>query len=234
MTTYNVQINLDKLGYTEQEFFDFIKDSEYDIVHPPFTTGPRDLIAGWYKVDSIKNWRQSDGPYEPGVYALVWDTANVVKHPILNNSTFYFGESVRPAYYRIEQHRGALNGTKTNLRQKYDDHLPSINRWAGADITQNLDKVYIWFRPHSATLADEPYITDREYSVYIESQAHAMYKFFWDRFPIGNTRDLPSDATLMECKTYLRNRIAEQEAKKQQQINSAQDTTDLNTDTQTD
>lgn len=205
MTIVKVTLDLDKLGYTAEEFYNFVKDSPYEVIEeqPEYSRSIRNMIAGWKKIGTMKSWNPSQGPFEPGTYALVWDDKGTVTHPILVNRTFIFGESTREMHHRLVTHHVALRGKTSNMSDKYRRHLPSINEWAGTDITKNLDKVAIWVRPHNATPSDAHFESWRDHSVFMEQQAHGFYRALWGYGPIANTRDIPGDYLVNRCRAFL-------------------------------
>jgi hypothetical protein len=199
----HVKLDQEALGYSDEQILNFIKDSVYYVTEkkPEWNNRVRDMLEGWYKVGTMDTWNSNDGPFQSGTYALVWDENNKIDHPIRWNRTFLFGESTRDMYLRIQTHHGALKGKTTNMSDKYRKHLPSINRWAGTDITKNLDKIAIWARPHR--VSDKPHEADRHHSVYMEQQAHAFYQAMWGRGTVANTRDLPQPELVERCRKFL-------------------------------
>lgn len=205
MTIVRVTLDLDKLGYTAEQFHNFIKDSYYEIVEksPEYSRGIRNMLEGWEKIGTMESWEPGQGPHVPGTYALVWDSKGDVPHPILCNRTFIFGESTRPMHHRLVTHHVALRGKTSNMSDKYRKHLPAINEWAGDNIKQNLDKIAIWVRPHSATPEDKYFEEWRDHSVYMEKQAHGFYRALWGYGPVANTRDVPDEYLVDRCRTFL-------------------------------
>jgi hypothetical protein len=199
----HVKLDQEALGYSDEQILNFIKDSVYHVTEkkPEWNNRVRDMLEGWEKINTMDKWSSNDGPAVPGTYALVWDEAYDVTHPILWNRTFIFGESTRAMWHRLQTHHVALRGKTSNMSEKYRKHLPSINRWAKVDITKNLDKVAIWARPHRVSDLDYQY--DRDHSVFMEKQAHAFYEALWGHGPIANTRDKPDYSLILKCKAFL-------------------------------
>lgn len=161
-----------------------------------------DMIVGWKVINNVKDYSYTtDGPFEPGVYALVFDKNNTSSNPIFDSNTILFGESTRDTWKRLVHHTGALKGKTSNMTNKWDKHLPKINQILDTDITQHLDKIKIYFRPHQEDVGK--WKTDRKYSTWMETSCHAIYHLFHGRFTPGNTRDLPSDRDIEQYKTFL-------------------------------
>lgn len=163
----------------------------------------KDMISGWKYINNVKDysWTNDNGPFEPGVYALVYDPVDSAVNPILDKNTIIFGESTRDCYKRIICHTGALKGTTTNMTDKWNKHLPKINRTFGIDIRQDLTKIKIFFRPHDYD--DGAWRTERVHSVWMETSCQAIYKLIHGKFTPGNTRDLPSDWTVKRYRQFL-------------------------------
>lgn len=144
-------------------------------------------------------------PEIPGTYALVFDNNNVIDNPIQWNKTICFGETTQPAWKRIHTHVGALNGTTTNMSDKYRKHIHAINAFCGEDIKKNLKAVKVFFRPHSIT--DPEFAYDRYHSCLMEKQAHACFRAIWGHGTPANTRDIPSFELVSAAKQYVSNSV---------------------------
>lgn len=160
-----------------------------------------DMSTNWSFVNNVKNYNRKDGPFQPGVYALVFDTDNVSSNPIFDSNTILFGESTRDTYKRLEHQVGALRGTTTNMTNKWERHLPKINEIFNTDITKHLDKIKIYFRPHDEDMGK--WRNDRVHSVWMETSCHAMYVLIHGQFTPGNTRDLPSSRDINRYRQFL-------------------------------
>jgi len=195
---------------------DFIKDSmdeiesfvtrnngEYHVNHHEiFNHDCKDLIKGWQHIGNVHDYTPSSYyPDEPGVYAFVYDTTDNLTSPLAHPNTILFGESTRPAWKRIICHTGALKNTRTNVSDKWQNHLPMINESLGCDIKKDLRNIKIYFRPHDHN--DTKWRTERVYSTWMETSCHAIYKVIHDCFPPGNTRDLPTSYTVNKYRKFL-------------------------------
>lgn len=214
MATMTIQLDLDRLGYTEQQVLDFIKDSPYEYVKDywaglmenSYKYEIQDITKGWQVIGNVRDWTSNDGPFESGVYALVFDPSGRVQHPITQASTFIIGETQQDGYKRIQTHTLALRGKTSNMSDKYRKHLPKINQWAGEPITKRLDKIKIFFRPHSVDNVEDRWISSRTHSLYMEKLCMGSYYACWGHFPVGNTRDLPVSEVVDKCRVFLEGR----------------------------
>lgn len=206
--SYTIHAKLDyeklKLSFTDDQILKFLEAGTYHVLDktPEWEPTIRNMLEGWTKISSVKDYNVNEhGPFEPGTYALVYNENGKVDHPILWNQTFIFGETTQQGWKRLLHHEGALRGKTTNMSDKYRKHLPTINESVGADITKNLDKVDIYFRPHSVT--DPDHKTYDRHSKHMEEQAHGFYWAIWGNKTSGNTRDLPKDWLINKCKKFL-------------------------------
>ena len=115
-----------------------------------------------------------------------------------------FGETTQDGWRRIQHHVTALRGRISNNSDKWDRVIPKINKTYKCNISKELDKVQIWFRPHSIT--DDAHKYSRQHSGYMETQAQAQYRAIWGYGTIGNTRDLPSQYLIENSREFLKNK----------------------------
>ena len=169
----------------------------------------RNMLEGWSEISTVKNWKDSKSkPLDNGVYAFVYDRDNSIKHPVTNNQVISFGEASRQkggAAVRIGQHVLAMTGRKSNMGYKYQassDSVAKITSHFGVNIFLHLDKIKIFFRPHSVT--DPDFAFDRNHSVNMETQAHAYFCALWGFSPPGNTRDKPDEALIAQAQEFLK------------------------------
>lgn len=168
----------------------------------PYSSHIRDITEGWQLVGNVRTWRAGDGPNVPGTYALVFNPYVESRDPFNSPYTICFGETTREGHHRIACHVGALKGNTTNMSDKYANHLHTINRQCGvSDITARLSDIDIFFRAHNES--DEEWENDREHSVFMEKQCHALYYTIHNRFPPGNTRDLPSFYLIEQMSNFM-------------------------------
>lgn len=203
MTTVIATLNLEKLGLTLEQFAEFAKDNFWYVEEPKvaWKNHIRDLTTPWNSVGTIADWKESAGPFKPGIYALVYDPANKICNPILHNQTIIIGETTQSACRRLVHHVGALKGNTTNMSDKYRKHLPKLNEHFGVNLQKELKNIRILFRPHDTS--DPDWAEDRGHSSHMETQAHAMYYALWKHFPPGNTRDLPSTYLIDRSRKFL-------------------------------
>jgi hypothetical protein len=204
MTIVVAKLDLEKLGLTLEQFTEFAKDNPWYVEEPKaeWSDHIRDLTTPWEPFGTIAAWKESVGPFKPGVYALVYDPDNKIQNPILHDQTIIIGESTQQAYRRLVHHAGALRGNTSNMSDKYRRHMPKLNKHFGVDLRQELKNIRILFRPHDIT--DPDWAEDRDHSSHMETQAHAMYYALWEHFPPGNTRDLPSKYLIERSQNFLK------------------------------
>ena len=90
------------------------------------------------------------------------------------------------------------------MSDKYRKHTPHINETFNIeDLTDHLDKIKIFFREHRFT--DEEWEFHRMHSVYMEKLCHSAYYAIHNKFPPGNTRDLPSYNLIEKTKQFYEN-----------------------------
>jgi hypothetical protein len=212
------QFNLDKIGYTFDQFSEKILKLADQWVEstptPDYSYQIRDITLGWNLIGTVKDWKQADGPYSSGTYSLVLDLDNTATNPIFSTNTICFGETTQPGYKRIACHTGALKGNTTNMSDKYRKHTPHINEALDIqDLTEHLDKMKIFFREHRFT--DEEWEFDRTHSVYMEKLCHSAYYAIHNKFPPGNTRDLPSHWQIEKTRKFYKNHKLQQKFSQQ-------------------
>lgn len=204
-------IDLDQLGMTLEEWAKFAYNQEWYQLEeiPPWSNHMRDMTQGWQKLCTAKDWAGESkawekGWREPGVYALVLDVNDKGLHPVTSNRTVCFGETTQTLGKRVHTHISALKGKISNMTEKWNKYDSVVNYRYDCDIRNNLDKVWIWTRPHKVT--DPDYIYNRNHSCYMEQQAMAHYYALWGVFPPANTRDLPYTQQVNEAKeTMMKN-----------------------------
>lgn len=205
MSELIIRLDTEKLVTSMQEIEELVKKNygTWYINQPiNYSQEYRDMTYGWELISTVKDYHgPTHGPFEPGVYALVYDADNTSTNPVLEPKTILFGESTRDAYLRVITHTGALKGHTTNSTNKWEKHLPFINSTFNTDLTANLDKIKIYFRPHSLT--DDQWKTLRDHSVWMETSCSAQYYLFHKRYAPGNTRDLPTAYQINEYKKFL-------------------------------
>ena len=167
-----------------------------------FSKHTRNMIKGWSCLGTVDSWTESDGPFCPGTYALVYDNKGNITNPILWNSTLLFGESTRDGHKRIYTHTGALRGKSTNSITSWRRNIPKINSEYSCNIQKELHNVKIFFRPHSHT--DKDLESNRTFSCLMEKQAHAQYMLLHGHGTICNSRDIPNDTILESSMTFLK------------------------------
>lgn len=204
MTKIVATIDIDKLTVPFDKLSEYLGEFSYYIEPEEWSNHIRDMTKGWTKVSSVKDWNSNHGPFEPGTYALVFNDNGKVDNPILWNRTIIIGETTQDAWRRLAHQVGGLRGAITNTSDKWQRAIPKINKRYSCDITKNLDKVDIWFRPHSITDNDHKY--NRRHSSLMETQAHAQYHALWGHGTVANTRDLPSVYLINNSRKFLTKR----------------------------
>jgi len=204
----NADFDLDKIGYTFDQFSkEILKLADQWVESTPasvYSYQIRDITLGWNFIGTVKDWRPADGPYSSGTYSLVLDLDNTATNPIFSTNTICFGETTQEGHKRIACHVGALKGHTTNMSDKYRKHTPHINKTFNIeDLTDHLDKSKIFFREHRFT--DEEWEFHRMHSVYMEKLCHSAYYAIHNKFPPGNTRDLPSHNLIEKTKQFYEN-----------------------------
>lgn len=196
MTVVTAILDLESLGMTLTEWKNFAKDNRWEIYTPPprYSKHMRNMLEGWQYLTTIGSWKENEafekGWRDSGTYAFVYDPDDRQLHPILNDSTLIFGETIQPLYKRMMHHVGAFKGKTTNMAGKWDDFL-------GTD----LNYIKIWFRPHR--VSDPDWEFEREHSSLMETQAHATYRALWNKNTRYNTRDLPNTIQISEARKIL-------------------------------
>lgn len=201
-------IDLDKVGMTPEQWSSFIGDNFWFEVEqkPSYSNHLRDMTQGWQRLCTVEDWNGEvtawdNGWRDPGVYALVYDKDNKGLHPVLSNRTLCFGETTQHIYKRVNTHVLALKGRVSNMTEKWSKYDKVVNKAFNFDVRNELDKVWIWYRPHHLT--DKDWAFDRSHSCLMEKQAHAQYKAFWFHGAPANTRDLPDYDLVQRSKKFL-------------------------------
>jgi len=197
--------DLTKIGLTAKQFTELMsKDpSAYWYKHEEpkeYSRHLRDMTQGWIRIGTAKEW-DNNSPLVPGTYAIVYDKDGNIENPITTNRTIIFGETTQSAWKRIYTHVGALKGKSTNTTDAWRKRIPKVNDAWNCDLVNELDRVVIFFRPHSVTDKDFQY--DSNHSLEMEKQAHAHYYALFGYGTIGNTRDIPSWNMIKECTAVL-------------------------------
>jgi len=156
---------------------------------PVYKSYIRDMTKGWDYIGNVKEYKESMGPFKPGIYALVYNETGKIDNPVTWNKTLIFGETIQSGYKRIQCHTVALRGKVSNMTEKWNKNIPRLNKIAGGDIRNRLQYISIFFRPHDIT--DPEFTEDRDHSCNMEKQAHAQYRALWGHGTSFNTRDLP-------------------------------------------
>jgi hypothetical protein len=206
MNIITASFNLEKIGMTVEQLDALVSKDPHGYWYEhkeskPWSNHLRDMIQGWTKLGNAKQW---DNPLESGTYAIVYDKDGDITNPITVNRTIIFGETTQCGYKRIYTHVGALHGKKTNVTEVWRNRIPLVNESWKCDLQKELDKISIFFRPHSVT--DEEFKYDKEHSLAMERQAHAYYWALFGYGTLGNKRDLPNFNLIKECAEYLKSK----------------------------
>lgn len=204
------EFDLDQLGLTLDQWQTLMGPGGWSLIEdiPKEDYNLKDILSGWYRVCNVREagteatLRDYHEMTRPGTYALVFDwPSRRISDPFLQHRTILFGETTQQAYKRLATHTGALTGRVTNMSNKYQRHLKTINKQFDENVEYNLDRVSIWFRDH-----DPKWANNRQYSQQQERRAQAVYMARWGHHAPGNTRDLPCDHLVESAEYMLKNR----------------------------